>query len=102
MPSPLLTAGEWLAPSTGKTVAYIDIGAHYTRIVISPDGRIEMARTIPGRGDAIIGAIAAEFDLTYEQARIYKRDTSITAEDRHAQPSGPHPRFNAAAEKGIR
>lgn len=102
MPFPLFTAGEWLAPSTGKTVAYIDIGAHYTRIVISHDGRIEMARTIPGGGDAIIGAIAAEFDLTYEQARVYKPETSITADDENADATVPHPRLTAALEKGLR
>lgn len=103
MPFPLFTAGEWLAPSTDRTVAYIDIGAHYTRIVISHDGNIDMARTIPGGGEAIIGAIADEFDISLDEARIYKPEESITPEDEEDdQDVDKHPRLTAALNKGLR
>lgn len=102
MPFPLFTAGEWLAPSADRTVAYIDIGAHYTRIIVSHDGTIEMARTIPGGGDAIMRAIAEEFHISPEEARIYHPEASITEADDAGSDDDPHPRLTEALDRGLR
>lgn len=104
MPFPLLTAGEWLAPSKEGTHAYIDIGAHYTRIVVSHGGDVEMVRTIPGGGEAVFEAIADTFDLTLEQARVYTPEESILPEDQVDTEDGadPHPRLTDALQRGLR
>lgn len=106
MPFPLLTAGEWLAPSKERTHAYIDIGAHYTRIIISHDGAVEMVRTIPGGGEAVFDAIAQTFDLTPEQARVYTPEPDAFAappqEDDDETPHDPHPKLTEALQRGLR
>lgn len=79
MPFPLVTAGEWLQPSTEKTFAYVDMGANYTRIIITHNGVVEIARTIPGGGDAMTDAIARAMDMDAPSAHDLK----------HAQPSLP-------------
>lgn len=79
MPFPLLTAGEWLQPSGEKTLAYVDMGANYTRIIIAHKGVVEIARTIPGGGDAMTDAIA----------RALNMDTPSADELKHAQAQLP-------------
>lgn len=96
-PFPLFTTGEWLAPSTDRTVAYIDIGAHFTRIIISSNGVLEMARTIPGGGESIVDAIAEEFGVSKEHARTFSAAPATETEE-----SDEVARLNAALQKGLR
>lgn len=69
MPFPLFTAGEWLHSSEEKSIAYVDMGANFTRIVIAHNQLAEVTRTIPGGGEAMATAIARSLNLSDEAAR---------------------------------
>lgn len=96
-PFPIFTAGEWLAPSTDRSVAYIDIGAHFTRIIIAHDGVLQMARTIPGGSEALFASIADAFEIPIESARMYQAATSTEDGD-----TAESDRLTSALERGLR
>lgn len=100
MPFPLFTAGEWLQSSKGRNVAYIDMGAGFTRIVIAHDGAVEVARTIPGGGDAITHAIARSHALSPAAARELKHADASFDDENSEDPDSL--RLSAAVREGLR
>lgn len=99
MPFPLFTAGEWLQPSKERSVAYIDMGASYTRIIIAHNGLVEVARTIPGGGDAVTAAIARQYELSLEHAHELKH-SEASVSDELASPEAQ--RLADAVREGLR
>lgn len=100
MPFPLFTAGEWLQSSKERSVAYIDMGASFTRIIIAHNGLVEVARTIPGGGDAITATIARVFELPHEAAHELKHSQASVDGDAAEVPEAQ--RLSEAVREGLR
>lgn len=103
MPFPLYTAGEWLEPSTNRTIAYVDVGARYTRIVVAHNGDIEIARTIPGGGEDLTAALAETFAIDEELAREGKhREAALFPHDETTERTDDQRRTDEACRIALR
>lgn len=103
MPFPLYTAGEWLEPSTNRTVAYVDVGAKYTRIVVAHNGHIEIARTIPGGGESVTEALAEAFAIDETLAREGKhREAALFPHDDTSERTDDQRRADEACRIALR
>lgn len=98
LPFPLYTAGEWLASSKERTIAYMDMGSTVTRILIAHNGTIEIARTIPGGSDAIDEAVATAFNLPLDLAHVYAHPPQLDAQTEEEYTT----RLNEALDQGLR
>jgi type IV pilus assembly protein PilM len=65
------------AVSTRGVVAFVDIGAGTTNVVISVDGRPDFVRLVPLGGDDITRALARRIASTEAAAETVKRDTGF-------------------------
>lgn len=81
-PFSLFTATEWLlGPAEGSARAVIDLGAQFTRVLVTRGGVVELARIIPGGADEITARIAEGLKLDDDQARELKHRNARLIQD---------------------
>ena len=65
-----------LLPRAGR-VCYVDLGAAYTELYVTTDGRYELYRLLPLGSDRLTDAIATAFGISREQAESRKRERPL-------------------------
>ncbi len=65
-----------LLPRPGR-VCYVDLGAVYTELYVTTDGRYELHRLLPLGCDRLTEAIAAAFGISKEEAESRKRQRPL-------------------------
>lgn len=101
-PFPLFTVSEWLLGPSTDARATIDIGAEYTRVIITRAGSIELARVLQGGSEAVTRAIATALQISEDDAREIKhRDVQLRTEDTE-ELSDEARALNDAAIDGLR
>ncbi len=66
-----------LAPTHASTVAFVDIGARITTVVIARDGAPQMVRTLSTGGQHVTDAVAAEGRMPFPDAEALKRQVGV-------------------------
>lgn len=72
-PFPLQTVAAAWTPPAGEAVAWIDIGAHRTGVLVTRDTHAEFAREFIGGGALVTSALAEAFGLALADAEEGKR-----------------------------
>ncbi len=66
-----------LTQQTAQTIAFVDIGARITNVVITHNGSPRMVRTLAAGGQHVTDAIASEGRLTVPEAEAIKRHVGV-------------------------
>jgi type IV pilus assembly protein PilM len=75
---------------SGRTLAFIDVGASVTNVVIARDGKPDLVRMIPGGGQMVTDAVASALQTSQAEADQAKRALGVGAT--------PQPGYEVAAE----